>query len=239
LAFYARDLAAIHDAGFGGFARDAAPGLLRRLRRAGINDGLVVDVGCGSGIWARALTDAGYDQSAEMLRIARRQAPRARFEQASAVDYAPPSCAAITALGEVLCYAGSLSVLGRADAELLLFDVATPARGRLTAGRTFTEGDGWLLCNEVTAADGTLTRRITTFTRAGRGGWRRDDEEHVLRLFDPAEVMAELDRAGYEGRRLRSYGRELRPYPGLAYFEATNRRARPKPARRAGRASPS
>jgi SAM-dependent methyltransferase len=74
---YAPDLAAIHDAGFGGFARDAAPGLLRRLRRAGIRDGLVVDIGCGSGIWARALTDAGYDVlgvdvSEAMLQIARR-----------------------------------------------------------------------------------------------------------------------------------------------------------------------
>ena len=84
MAFYARDLATIHDAGFGGFARDAAPGLLRRLRRAGIHDGLVVDLGCGSGIWARALTDAGYDvlgvdQSEAMLEIARRQAPEAQF----------------------------------------------------------------------------------------------------------------------------------------------------------------
>ena len=242
MAFYARDLAAIHDAGFGAFARDAAPGLLRRLRRAGIDDGLVVDLGCGSGIWARTLTYAGYDvlgvdQSADMLRIARRQAPRARFEQASVVEYAPPPCAAITALGEVLCYAGSLSVLDRADAELLLFDLATPARGRLTAGRTFTEGDGWLLCNEVTAADSTLRRRITTFTlRAGRGGWRRVDEEHRLTLFDPAEVLAQLHRAGYDGRRRRSYGRELRRYPGLAYFEAASRRARPGPGGRAGRA---
>jgi SAM-dependent methyltransferase len=239
LPFYARDLAAIHDAGFGAFARDAAPGLLRRLRRAGIDHGLVVDLGCGSGIWARTLTDAGYevlgvDQSADMLRIARRQAPRARFEQASVVDYAPPPCAAITALGEVLCYAGTLSVLGRADAQLVLFDVATPARGRLTAGRTFTEGDGWLLCNEVTADGGTLRRRITTFTRAGRGGWRREDEEHRLTLFDPAAVLAELGRAGYEGRRLRSYGRELRPYPGLAYFEAARRRAAGQLARARG-----
>jgi len=222
--FYAGDLAAIHDAGFGGFSARAAPGLLRRLRRAGIRDGLVVDLGCGSGIWARALTDAGYDVlgvdgSADMLRIARRRAPRARFEQASVVDYAPPPCRAVTALGEVLCYAGSLAVLGRAaGAGLMLFDVATPARGR-TAGRTFHEGDGWVLCNEVTAGEGTLTRRITTFTRAGRA-WRRADEEHVLRLYEPAEVLAELRAAGWAGRRIRSYGRDLRPLPGLAFFEA-------------------
>ena len=235
MTFYARDLAAIHDAGFGGFARDAAPGLLRRLRRAGIHDGLVVDLGCGSGIWARALTDAGYDvlgvdQSEDMLEIARRHAPQARLEQASVVDYAPPPCAAITALGEVLCYAGSLSILQRADARLLLFDVATPARA---TGRTFHEGDGWLLCNDATATDRTLTRRITTFTREG-ASWRREDEEHRLALFEPAEVLATLDAAGYDGRRIRSYGRELRPYAGLAYFEAASR----APSARGRRAAP-
>jgi SAM-dependent methyltransferase len=229
VAFYNRDLAAIHDAGFAGFARTAAPGLLRRLRRAGIRDGLVVDLGCGSGIWARLLTDAGYDVlgvdvSEAMLRIARRQAPRARFERASVLDFTPPPCRAITALGEILCYAGSLEPLRRAGtAELLLFDVATPARGR-TAGRSFFEGDGWLLCNAVTADAQTLTRRITTFTRAART-WRRDDEEHVLRLYEPAEVLAELERAGYAGRRLRSYGREHQALPGLACFAATRKRA--------------
>jgi SAM-dependent methyltransferase len=234
VALYARDLAEIHDAGYGAFAQTAAPGLLRRLERAGIRSGLVIDLGCGSGIWARALTDAGYDvlgvdDSADMLRIARRQAPRARFERASVVDYTPPPCDAITALGEVLCYAGSLSVLKRADARLLLFDVATPARAR-TAGRSFFEGDGWVLCNDVTADGRTLTRRITTFTRADRT-WRRADEEHRLTLFEPAEVLTALDAAGYDGRRIRSYGREMRPYPGLAYFAAT-RRAGPAGAAR-------
>jgi len=227
VALYARDLAEIHDAGYGGFAQTAAPGLLRRLERAGIRSGLVVDLGCGSGIWARALTDAGYDvlgvdESAEMLRIARRKAPRARFEQASVLDYRPPPCQAITALGEVLCYAGSLAPLRRTGgARLLLFDVATPARAG-TAGRSFAAGDGWVLCNEVSAEGDALTRRIITFTRAGRA-WRRADEEHVLRLFEPADVLAALDRADYDGRRIRGYGREQRRLKGLAYFEARRR----------------
>jgi SAM-dependent methyltransferase len=227
VALYARDLAEIHDAGYGAFAETAAPGLLRRLKRAGIRSGLVVDLGCGSGIWARALTEAGYDvlgvdQAADMLRIARRKAPRARFEQASVLDYTPPPCQAITALGEVLCYAGSLEPLRRTGgARLLLFDVATLARAR-TAGRSFGEGDGWVLCNEVSAAGETLTRRIITFTRAGRT-WRRAEEEHVLRLFEPAAVLDELHEAGYEGRRIRSYGREQATFTGLACFEATRR----------------
>jgi SAM-dependent methyltransferase len=231
LAFYDPDLAFVHDAGFGGFARDAAPGLLRRLRRAGIRDGLVVDLGCGSGIWARLLTDAGYDalgvdQSAAMLDLARRTAPRARFAQASALDFVPPSgTAAITALGEILSYAGDVRAPVRAAAEalapggLLLFDVAAPNRA-VAAGRR--EGDGWLIATEATSDGTTLTRRIATFRRAGRA-WRRSDETHTLRLFAPDEVLAELDRAGFDARRVRSYGRELRPLPGLAVFAARRR----------------
>jgi SAM-dependent methyltransferase len=229
---YAPDLAAIHDAGFGGFARHAAPGLLRRLRRAGIRDGLIVDVGCGSGIWARELIDAGYevlgaDPSEAMLRIARRRAPEGQFDQASLLDFTPPRCAAITALGEVVCYAAGLDDLTTGAARalppggLLLFDVATPARLE-TAGRGFFEGEDWLLCNEVSGDGDTLTRRITTFTRDGRA-WRRAEEEHTLTLYPADDVLAALDAAGFEPRRIRSYGRELRPPPGLAFFAATRR----------------
>jgi ribosomal protein L11 methylase PrmA len=54
---YQLDLAYIHDQGFGGFAKNASPGLLKLLRERGIHSGLVVDLGCGSGIWARHLQD--------------------------------------------------------------------------------------------------------------------------------------------------------------------------------------
>ena len=88
---YREDLAYIHDSGFADFARDAAPGLLAILRRNGVPSGLVVDLGCGSGRWARELTRAGYavwgvDQSSAMIRIARRVAPGASFRVASLLD---------------------------------------------------------------------------------------------------------------------------------------------------------
>ena len=47
---YGRDLAHVHDIGYGDFAREAAPGLLALLRAAGVDGGLVVDLRCGSGI---------------------------------------------------------------------------------------------------------------------------------------------------------------------------------------------
>ena len=57
---YKADLAYIHDVGFGDFARNSAPALLEMLRSNGVSKGLVVDLGCGSGLWARELSDAGY-----------------------------------------------------------------------------------------------------------------------------------------------------------------------------------
>ena len=55
---YQQDLAYIHDVGYGDFARNSAPQLLELLAQAGVDEGLVVDLGCGSGIWAAALSKA-------------------------------------------------------------------------------------------------------------------------------------------------------------------------------------
>ncbi len=51
--FYREDLAYIHDVGHADFALRSAPGILEILRDNEISGGLVVDLGCGSGLWAR------------------------------------------------------------------------------------------------------------------------------------------------------------------------------------------
>ena len=94
---YSSDLAYIHDVGFGDFARSAAQGLLSLLRRSGIRDGLVVDLGCGSGIWARELLRAGYqvlgvDISPAMTALARKNASGAKFVTGSFLDVKLPTC---------------------------------------------------------------------------------------------------------------------------------------------------
>jgi SAM-dependent methyltransferase len=220
--FYGRDLAHVHDDGFGGFARDAAPGLLRLLARAGVRRGLVVDLGCGSGIWARILLDAGYDvlgvdASEELLRIARRRAPAARFVHGSLDDVELPRCAAVTALGEVLSYgerASLVPVLTRIAGALepggvLAFDLVGPGR-EPRPRRSWTEGDGWVVCVDAREEGRRLTRRIVTFREldgeAGRS-WRRTEETHVQRTFSRDEVLAALAEAGLEGRARRPYGR--------------------------------
>jgi hypothetical protein len=121
MSAYGRDLAYAHDAGFGHFARGAAPELLRRLRDAGLDGGLVVDLGCGSGIWARALLDAGF----EVLGVDVSAAPSTRAPGARA---SPRSCAAST------------PPCARAGCCCSTSPVRGSSRGRGAAGRRATTG---------------------------------------------------------------------------------------------------
>ena len=244
-AAYGQDLAAIHDAGFGGFATAAAPGLLRLLRGAGIRGGLVVDLGCGSGIWARDLTAAGYrvlgvDISPAMLALACRRAPSACFVHASLLRFAPPPCDAVTSLGECVNYlfdeqAGSLDSLGRMcrrvhDAlrpgGVFVCEVAQPGqvRGRQPR-RGQRQGDGWAIFFEVEedAHTKTLTRRMTTYCRQGGeggGSYRRGEEVHRQRLFETAEMLGALTAAGFRVRTSRRLG-AYRLAPSHLAFIAT------------------
>ena len=75
---YNKDLAYIHDAGFTESARQAAATVLNLLREKKIKSGLVVDLGCGSGVLANRLTREGFDVlgvdiSEAMLKLARKR----------------------------------------------------------------------------------------------------------------------------------------------------------------------
>lgn len=194
---YGPDLAHIHDTGFGDFAREAAPGLLRMLAEAGLGDGLVVDLGCGSGIWARALVDTGYevlgvDISADMLAIAAERVPEARLVRASAFEAELPACAVVTSIGECLGYAfdprsgreALTDLFARVHAALppggmLIFDLAAPGREPPPERprRDRRAGDGWTLSMEAWeegerpgARDHRLRGRRRTSPRAPRRG---------------------------------------------------------------------
>ncbi len=239
---YGADLARAHHEGFGQFARGAAATLLGALGQAGETGGLVVDLGSGSGILARLLTDAGYqvlgfDLSEDMVRLARRTAPEARFFRAPLLDADIPPCVAVTAIGEVLNYAfdprTGLDQLGplfrRVAASLLpggtvLFDVAGPGRAGPTGRREHVaRTDEWTV-QSVAEEDGgsaTLVRTITMVSGDAESGVeRRSDECHVLRLYRPDDVETALVACGLgDVRRLSRYGDVDRP-PGLTGFLA-------------------
>lgn len=237
---YGADLAYIHDVGFGSFASNAAPGLLSILRQCGIRSGLVVDLGCGSGIWARELVRAGYrvhgiDQSADMIALARVKAPSGRFSVASLFDARLPQCKAITSLGEAINYwSGASSGLpgirrlfrrvfkALVSGGAFIFDAYLPrGRNQPLPPRRYFEGDGWTALVEVQEDDARsiLTRRITSFRRVnGQDLYRRSIETHRLWLGDASMLAAELRQAGFRARPMRQYGAYRLPTRKVAYL---------------------
>jgi SAM-dependent methyltransferase len=221
---YECDLAYIHDTGFGEFARGSAPGLLKLLRQNGITEGRVVDLGCGSGIWARELAESGcqvigVDISPAMVELARQRVPEADFHVESFFQFRIPPCRAVTALGEVFNYlfdaTNSLRSLRRVckgvfDAltpkGLLVFDVAEPGRCKGITQR-FKEGEDWAclveLQNDVSKQQ--LSRRIVTFRKNGQV-YRRHEETHRQQLYQGTTIARMLRNIGFRVRLMRSYG---------------------------------
>ena len=223
---YGEDLAFVHDVGFGDFAREAAPGVLEILAGAGVRSGRVVDLGCGSGIWAERLVARGYevlgiDVSKAMIRRARRRVPGGEFRVGSLFRVPIPPCAAVTSLGECLGYLvephasrRALPALFRrvhaalAPGGVFVFDLLGPGElGARTRATAVARGEGWLVAveKEEDRERGVLTRRIATFRAVGRL-YRRSDEVHRLRLCRAGDVVRELRRAGFHARMVRTYG---------------------------------
>jgi SAM-dependent methyltransferase len=223
---YQDALAYIHDVGYSDYALGAAPGLLRILKKKGIASGLVVDLGCGSGRWARELNRAGYDvlgvdQSRAMIRLARRIAPKSRFKVASLWSAALPPCRAITSIGECLNYrfdpVESKSALGRLfkrafgalrPGGVFICDFAGPGRAPKGGRREHSSaGRDWSVTAKTTThSRGVLRRHVVALRRIG-GRQRRSVEIHYLRLHTPAEISRELARCGFRVRSVGGYGR--------------------------------
>ncbi|MCP2729365.1 class I SAM-dependent DNA methyltransferase [Limnofasciculus baicalensis] len=236
---YQEDLAYIHDVGFGAFASQSAPGLLEILHQKGIENGLVVDLGCGSGIWAKALTQVGYDVlgvdlSYAMLDLARAKAPKAKFQQGSLLKFNLPTCNAVTSIGECLNY--QFDEHGLADIQelfvriykslqsggIFIFDILEP--GSLSGTnpqKTYNEGEDWaiLLEKSENSQDNTLTRKMTIFRQVGNL-YRRSKETHTVKLYKGADIAKQLRQVGFRVRIIRGYG-EFRFRKALVGFIAT------------------
>jgi SAM-dependent methyltransferase len=175
------------------------------LGHSGIEDGLVVDLGCGIGLLARELIDAGYgvfgiDISKAIIEIAHRRTPEVEFQVGSLFEVEIPRCRAVTAISEVLNYLfdpeNEERDLGRVfrrvhealvPGGVFVFDVLGP--GQVPAGtraKGFGVGEDWAVLSEREEDPelGTMERRIVSFRKVGEH-YRRIDEVHRVRLYDP------------------------------------------------------
>jgi SAM-dependent methyltransferase len=235
--WYREDLAYIHDVGHSDYALKSAPGILKILAQNNIQDGLVVDLGCGSGLSALELTKAHYqilgvDISESLIAIARTRVPSAEFRVESLFKIDIPSCNAVISIGECLNYLfdddHSCQILiqlferiynALAPGGVFVFDIAEP--GQVIEGnrvKSFTEGKDWIVLveKEEDREKLVLSRRIVTLRKMGEY-YRRADELHYLQLYKAEDITERLRQVGFTVGSMSSYGDYKLPQAHVAF----------------------
>jgi SAM-dependent methyltransferase len=228
-AYYRRDLALVHHLGFGFHADMCAPGILELLEPVRARHGVVVELGCGSGLLTRHLVDSGHhvvatDASPAMLDLTREHVPGAADIRRLVLPHDPiPEADAIVSVGHVLSYLPDETSIDRAlgaaaealrPGGILAIDICDREWGEArrdmpNLGRV---ADGWAIVSEFSVpSPDRFVRQMAVFLRNDDGSWRRDDERHDNVLIDTARVPGLLAAHGLEARIGSSFGAEQLP----------------------------
>jgi SAM-dependent methyltransferase len=231
--YYRDDLALVHHLGFGFHADLCAPGILALLEPVRQRGGVVLELGCGSGLLTRYLVDAGHrviatDASPAMLELTQRNVPEAEaIRQLVLPDDPLPKADAVVSIGHVLSYLDDEPSLDRAlvavaealePGGIMAIDLEDLRWGDLRAdapasGRV---ADDWAIVLEYERPGrNTFVRQMACFLKNDDGTWRRDDERHANVLTETARVPQLLADHGVEAEVRASFGTEELP-DGLA-----------------------
>ena len=225
--YYRAALAKVHHEGFGFHADACAPGILQLLAPIREGDGLVLEVGCGSGLLTKHLTDAGHrviatDASVAMLDIARAYAPDAIEHRVVALPDDPlPEVDAIVSTGHALSYIDTQARLEEALVAcaralrpggvlaLDLEDLST-RDAQMARPPAVWVGDDWAMFMERVSDGPThFARSMTIFVQEDDGRYRREHERHDNVLIDvPGVVTPLLEGEGLEVEVRLSFGDE-------------------------------
>jgi SAM-dependent methyltransferase len=226
---YRADLALIHHEGFAFHAEDCAPGILSLLESVRPRHGLVVELGCGSGLLTKHLVDAGHrviatDASPPMLDIAREYAGAAQeIRRLTSPDDPIPHADAIVSVGHVVNYLADADAIERAlvamaealqPGGLLAIDLCdlSYAEARSAPSTGGWVADDWAIITErsVPSSD-RFVRQMAIFMKNEDGSWRRDDERHDKVLIDTSSVPELLSRHGVRADVGQAFGKERLP----------------------------
>ncbi len=220
--YFRSDLARIHHEGFGFHADAVAPGILRILEPVLERSGLVLELGCGSGLLTKYLVEAGHrvlatDASPAMVDLARGFVPTVPVEVLRLPEDPLPTADAIVSVGHALSYLdseedSSLAAMAGALEErgLLAFDICDLEWGSARRGQPpgVWFGEDWVLTTRRSVLDDRVFRReMTMFVRDGEL-WRRDDETHDNVLVDTSRLPGFLARFGVDAEIRQSFGNE-------------------------------
>ncbi len=227
--YYRRDLALAHHRGFGFHADACAPGVLALLEPVLTRNGLVAEIGCGSGLLTRYLIDAGLrviatDASPPMLDLARDVAGDAQeIRRLTLPDDPIPAADAIVGVGHALNYLPDADAIDRAliaiagalnPSGVLAIDLCDLEWGavRKDQGNHGWVGEDWAIVTESSVpSPDRYVRQMASFIRDDDGSWHRDDERHDNILIDTSRVPALLAAHGVEAEVRRSFGDETLP----------------------------
>jgi SAM-dependent methyltransferase len=229
--FYRRDLAYIFDQGYGFHAEACAPGILALLEPVRARHGVVLEIGCGSGLLTKRLVQAGHrviatDASPAMLDLTRDAVGGAQDIRTLVLPDDPiPAVDAIVGIGHALNYLRDTAAVRRglvalADAllpgGLLAVDLCDlewgiARQGAMAQGRV---GDDWAIITTFSQpAPDRFDRDLTTFVRGPDGSYRREDEHHGNVLIDTSLVPALLRERGVTATIGGSFNDDNHPLP--------------------------
>jgi SAM-dependent methyltransferase len=227
--YYQPDLARIHHLGFGFHADACAPGILGLLADVRARDGLVLEVGCGSGLLTRYLIDAGHhvlatDASPAMLELASQNiGDAADIRRLTLPDDPVPPADAIVGVGHALSYLPDEVAVDRALVALatalrpggvLAIDLCDLEWGRQRRGEASRAwvGDDWAIVTEFPfEGEDRYIREMTTFVETPDGTYRRGHERHHNVLIDTSKIPARLEPLGLDVEVRSAFGDEQLP----------------------------
>lgn len=218
--FYQEDVAYVHDTGFSDFANHAAKMIVYNLNEKIGKKGLVIDLGCGSGVVAQELLKnnfdvLGIDQSEELIKIAKIKAPHANFIADSFFNVNFPSCISIISTSECLNYAteennafGLKKLFQKVfdalkSGGLFIFDMIEPH----TVDRNhIIEHEDWTMFVHIYADQSSkkLIRDITLFRKIGEH-YRKSKELHKVNLYPHTQIVALLKEVGFQTALFKQY----------------------------------
>jgi SAM-dependent methyltransferase len=216
----------LYDRDFTDFARAIFP-FLKNMAGDRLPDGArVLDVCCGTGQLAKILTDSGYkvtgiDGSRQMLKIARTNAPDARFITADARSFRlPAEYDAVFSTFDALNHIMSLEELQQVFVNvsrclrkggIFIFDLNTEYlfENNWKSLQQIREAPD---CLYTVQADYKKEERLGEFNcsifRRKARGWQRTNINLTERYYPPAEVKKALKQSGFKNIREYSITRE-------------------------------
>ena len=212
--------------------------------REDIRPQLVLDLACGTGSLTRLLAERGYDMigadaSPEMLMQAMQNtmdcSPRPllinqRMEELDLYGNVDACLCCLDSVNYVtdpddLAEAFRRVHLFLNPDGLFVFDINTPAKFSRIDGESYVREDDGVFCVwQAAVEDGLCAYQFDIFEQDG-DAWQRVQETHEERIYEPAQLIAMLEQAGFT--EIKTYGdQSFAPVQGgedRIYFTARKR----------------